>query len=282
MTAHITGVDHCVILVRDLDSARERMRALGFLTTPRGTHSDHMGTGNYCIMLRKAYFEILGVLVPREANARWRKVLEVREGLNIVALATDDAAAARAELVAAGLDPSEPLDFARPVDLPEGPGEASFRVALIPEHNTPGTNMFVCQHFTPELVWHASYVDHANGAEGLRSVTVVADDPAALATPYGRIFGDGAVTRQGDSAAIDTGDTPIHVLTPAGLAGRYPGVAANPRAQTPYLAGLAFDVADRAATAACFAGSGVAHAVLLDGGLCVAPADACGTLLEFV
>src|SRR5215211_4643411 len=41
---HIVGLDHIVVLVRDLDGAAETWRRLGFTLAPRGTHSAHMGT----------------------------------------------------------------------------------------------------------------------------------------------------------------------------------------------------------------------------------------------
>src|SRR6476659_6941461 len=71
----IVGLDHMVVLVRDLDGAAETWRRLGFTLAPRGTHSAHMGTGNYTIMFDPDYMELLGVLTP---NAPARSFLEKR------------------------------------------------------------------------------------------------------------------------------------------------------------------------------------------------------------
>ncbi|MFO0185190.1 MAG: VOC family protein, partial [Alphaproteobacteria bacterium] len=76
MLEHVGGIDHCVVLVRNLDKAAETFARAGFTVAPRGGQSAHMGTGNNCVMLEKDYFEILGVLTPTEANAKWRAVLE--------------------------------------------------------------------------------------------------------------------------------------------------------------------------------------------------------------
>ena len=84
MLQHVGGIDHCVVLVRDLDKAAETFARAGFTVAPRGVHSAHMGTGNNCVMLEKDYFEILGVLTPTEANAKWRAVLEAREGMTAI------------------------------------------------------------------------------------------------------------------------------------------------------------------------------------------------------
>ena len=66
---HVLGLDHVVILVRDLDDADARMARLGFRPTPRGHHSAHMGTANATVMLPdRTYFETLTVLQETPAN----------------------------------------------------------------------------------------------------------------------------------------------------------------------------------------------------------------------
>ena len=52
---HVLGLDHVIILVRDLDDADARMARLGFRPTPRGHHSAHMGTANSTVMLSMQY-----------------------------------------------------------------------------------------------------------------------------------------------------------------------------------------------------------------------------------
>ena len=58
-----------MVVVKDLDAAAENWKRLGFTISPRGTHSAHMGTGNYTIMLGEDYIELLGVLTATEHNA---------------------------------------------------------------------------------------------------------------------------------------------------------------------------------------------------------------------
>ena len=62
MPKHIQGIDHVVILAADLDRAAETYTRLGFTLSPRGVHSDHMGSANHTIMLQDDYFEVLSVL----------------------------------------------------------------------------------------------------------------------------------------------------------------------------------------------------------------------------
>ena len=67
---NIIGIDHAVVMVQDLARAAENYRQLGFTLSPRGTHSAHMGTGNYTIMFDPDYMELLGVLVRPNTTRR--------------------------------------------------------------------------------------------------------------------------------------------------------------------------------------------------------------------
>src|SRR5262249_60492574 len=112
-------------MVRDLDKAAENWKRLGFTVSPRGTHSAHMGSGNYTIMLDPDYIELLGVLTPTEHNAPTRALLEKREGIERVAFTTLNAAAGAEEIGAGGLPPIGPTDFERPVPMPDGTRSAA-------------------------------------------------------------------------------------------------------------------------------------------------------------
>ena len=59
----ITGIDHTLVGVRDLEAARVAWEKIGFRLTPRGRHIG-WGTGNYCIMLEQGYIELLGIVDP--------------------------------------------------------------------------------------------------------------------------------------------------------------------------------------------------------------------------
>src|SRR6478752_5585480 len=73
---NVIGVDHAVVMAKDLDKAAEGWRSLGFTISPRGTHSAHMGTGNTTIMLDPDYIELLGVLNATKHNEPSRAYLE--------------------------------------------------------------------------------------------------------------------------------------------------------------------------------------------------------------
>ena len=112
----VHGLDHVIILVHDLDAAEGTMRRLGFTTTPRGVHSDSMGTHNATVVLpdRTTYFEVLAVRLPTPANARARALLQAGHGLAGVIFKTGDAEAAAAAFAAAGV--ADPTDYLQPPD----------------------------------------------------------------------------------------------------------------------------------------------------------------------
>src|SRR5262249_11802749 len=134
-----------MIVVRDLDRAAATYRRLGFSLTERGRHT-RLGTANHCIMLQHDYLELLAVVEPTADNAPRAAALADREGPFAAALATDDAVAAATELAARGVAIGEPVRFSRPVALADGTHDAKFVVTRIDDSETPGANMFFCQH----------------------------------------------------------------------------------------------------------------------------------------
>ncbi|MBM3555890.1 MAG: VOC family protein, partial [Alphaproteobacteria bacterium] len=269
------GIDHVVVLVRDLDAAAQGWENLGFTLTPRGVHSAHMGTANHCIMLEGDYIELLGVINPTQHNAPWRAELDKREGLGSVALAAADADLARGELARRNLMPEQPLDFSRPVEVPEGTHEAAFRVVRLPPGTAPGFGLFVCGHKTPHLVWRPQWQSHANGAMAIARLTHVAAEPKAAAEQTARIFGTRPEPDPEGGFRVETGRQPIHFVAPGGLPG--PADKATP----PYLAAIGLKVTSLEAALAWFRRKNVPH-LAAQGRLFVPPASANGVLLEFI
>src|SRR5215212_7876599 len=162
----IVGIDHAVVLVRDLDQGAAAWRRLGFTVSPRGTHSPQMGSGNYTIMLGPDYIELLGIVAETPLNAPSRAFLSRRgEGIERIAFTTTDAAGGADEVRRRGYEPIGPVDFGRPVKLPGGgEAEARFSVFHWPVDEAPGgLRIFACQHKTREAVWIPELQKHANG-----------------------------------------------------------------------------------------------------------------------
>jgi len=241
MLRHVRGIDHAMILVRDLDRARETYARMGFTLTPRGFHS--LGSQNHCIMFGRDYLELMALPAsPPAAYHYYADFLSNGEGVGALALATDDAAGAYAELKQAGIDADPPLALSRPV---ENLGEARFTLVQLPPAETPGFRTFVCQHHTRDIVWRPEYQRHPIGATGIESVSIAASDPDL----YGRLFGK----------------------LPVAFA----------RAPAPAVAALRIGVTDRARAAEILERGGFSPARLADGSLAVSAGEAHGVALIF-
>ena len=278
--SEIAGIDHAVIATRDLDRARRQYQRLGFAPTPRGQHPS-LGSINHCLMLSEGnYLELLGLASPDAPRPYYRDFLERREGLAAIALQTDDAAAARQRLAQAGLQPTELVRFGRPVELPEGTRQAQFATTDIALTQTPGGRVFLCQHFTRDLVWRSEYLTHPNGALGLAAITIVVEDPTTAAVRYRQILGVEPVCQTG-AASLTCGPSLLRLTTPAAFADRHRGdpvVALVP----PYMAGIAIKVRDRERAAALLQSNGVPHRQTAGGGIRIDSTEAVGAILELI
>jgi hypothetical protein len=278
---HVLGLDHVIILVRDLDNAEARMAGLGFRPTPRGLHSAHMGTANATVMLPNGtYFETLTVLQPTPANEDLCAVLAEREGPFGLALKTDDAHAAADELEAAQIAAGGALAFVRPVELPDGTRDACFTVARPRTDATPGAWVLLCQHHTPDIVWREDYLEQPNGAIGLTEVIAIADDLGVIEDAYGVIFGE-RVRRAADRVAIAAGDARITFLSPGAFVERF-GASGEPvSSPRPRLAGLRVRVRGLDTLQSVLRQHGVPWTEGYERCLLVGPDAGCGTLFEF-
>lgn len=219
MSAPIGGVDHCIVLVRDLAAARGTWERLGFRVLPRGVHSARMGTANHTLMLADDYVELLGTVGETEENLRWRdRLAGAGEGLVAVALRLFDAEAARAALAAHGLAPLPLLHFGRTVAL-QGPGaiEARFEVFHLPAPIAPEVRLFFCRHLTPAATWPPGSTEHPNGAVAIESFTIRAVDPRAAADAAARAAGR-AVTQAGGMPVVETGRARLQFAPASGSA----------------------------------------------------------------
>src|SRR3981081_4361078 len=268
-------------MVRDLDKAAANWKQLGFTVSPRGTHSAHMGSGNYTIMLDPDYMELLGVLTPTEHNAPARTFLEKRgEGIERVAFTVVDSTAGAEEIRARGYPPVGPTDFERPVTMSDGTlSAAKFRTFQWPTAEAPGgVRIFACQHKTRETGWIPALMKHANGAKRLKQALIVTPEPAKAAAHLSRMI-DRDVGAEPDGAVVvpSGGDRADFVfLTKDQLGKRYPEVSL---AGLPERGGAGLVIAADLAAAEKARGTPGVHSA---GGIVVPPAAGNGTLLAFV
>lgn len=278
--AHLTGIDHTLVGVRDLEAARALWQELGFTVSPRGRHIG-WGTANYCVMLEAGYIELLGIVDPAQFTNNLDKVLESREGMFALAFASDDADRLAAELAAIGLHPDGPKSLKRLLELPEGDVLPEFKLVHLPPAETPEVRAFICQHLTPALIRRPEWLSHANGARRLEAVTIVTDHPVDAGFGYVPLFGE-ATLRAGDGEVdVVTQAGLLRFATPRWLGRRYGGAGEIPAVARPWPAAMTIAVDDLDRAAGMLARRGVPfHAG--EANLVLPVAATGGTILELV
>lgn len=282
MQRAITGLDHLIIGVRDLEAARAGWARLGFNSTPRGRHVG-WATANYCIMFERDYLELLGIVDPEAfSNGLDRQLDEAGEGLLGIALGTTDPAATAAAWQAAGLASAAPRPLTRQLESETPPLELQFTNVMLDPAERAGLNLFACAHLTPGPMRRPAWLRHPNGAVGLAGLTVIADAVEPLAELFARLVGSAALTRTDRVRAVQTGTCPIVLATPEDAALLHPGFALPTAAPAPRLAVLEVAVADPDVSARFLDRQGVPHDRDSDGAVLVAPAHANGVQLALV
>lgn len=247
------ALDHIVVATRDLDAAARRYEALGFTLTPRARHPDHMGTSNRLAQFAdRNFIELVEVDRPQLLDdhdfaaspprftfgAHNRAFLERAEGMSMLVLTSDDAHGDAERFAAAGLGTYAPFDFHRRATLPDGSQvEVSFSLAFATSPAMPEIAFFVCQNRFPQHFWKPAFQAHANGARGIATVYIAADDPDAH-VGFLAAFSGGTARAVDGGHAVSCGRQEIRVLTPDRIAAIAPGFRREP-SRGPGFAGIA-------------------------------------------
>lgn len=282
-------LDHLGLATHDLDRARDVYRRLGFTLTRKSTHQGPVppdgetgawGSGNYCIMLGRGYFELIGVTDASLPHPMVAERLDKYAGLHIIALGCRDGDATAASLRGRMTGVAEPYDLVR--DVPYGPNDGEvrqgrFRIYRIDETALPEGDCFLIEHRSREVLWQPALMDHPNGVTGLAGVTICVGDLDRSRARFAALCGADGDWRDGE-ARYDLAAGSIGLLDEATLAARYPGVAPP---SLPWVAAVEFAVADRAALRRLLADNGVPVNLGRDGAPWIAPEHAEGAILRF-
>lgn len=271
MTSRITGLDHVIIAVADLERAAGIFRALGFTLAPRGEHAE-WGTANHCVMFGDDYLELLAARAEGAPADRVRAFTAARgDGLMGLVWGTEDAAADCARL---GLEP--PGDLSRTIE-----GEvACFKAGVLPPETTPGVASFLCQHLTPRVLRREGWTEHANGAVRILSVTAVMAEPLGLMAAWDRLIGPAASTATDDTVAVHTRHGMVFLCRPDDLGQMHPEAEDLDAPPAPALVALTLQVTNADDAARVLRQNGIPFDRDRQGKVVVYPEDACGILLE--
>ncbi len=270
-------LDHVVVNLRErIDDGEAVYRRLGFTLTPRGFHT--LGSSNHLAVFGTDYLELISA--PASATGR-QEILAAPEGLNAIVFATEDSATTYATLQAAGLAVGPPLEFSRPVDLPQGIRDAVFRnVRLLPGPGAPG-RLYFCHHFTRDLVWRDEWRHHPNGALGVVRTVIASRDPGVLGTLFSRMFGAEMVRTGPGGCTLLLGLARCEVTTPAAVRAAFADAAPPDDGRSEFMAVLTLRTHSLDRAAAALAAGGVTARREADRILVPATA-AFGVTLEFV
>lgn len=258
------ALDHVGVAARDLAPLAAAFERLGFTLTPVAQQSgrrapdlpvEPYGTGNRCAFLRHGYIELIAILDPARFDNGLGGWLSRYAGAHIIALAMGDEAANLDRLRRAGVSIPGVAYLERPVE----PGGAVARFARLPLPDAPEGRLQLIRHLTPELVWDQRWMGHANRAEALTAVILVADPAAETAARLSRLAGlplvpdpAGGFLLELPGAAGAAGPqapeipTAVRVLEPEALPRVLPEVAIP---ALPFVAGMVVRTADGNAAA---------------------------------
>ncbi len=270
-------IDHLVVNLRErIDAGEAVFRRLGFTLTPRGFHT--LGSANHLAVFGTEYLEL--VSAPASATGRY-EILAAPEGLNALVFATEDSAATYANLRAAGLPVGPPVEFSRPVVLPQGTRNAVFRtVRLLPGRAAPG-RLYFCHHLTRDLVWRDEWRRHPNGTIGIARLVIASRDPGGLATLFTHLFGAEAVRHGDEGCSLLLGLARCDVTTPEAVRAAFAEAAPPDDGRTEFMAAMTLRTTSLDRAAAALAAGGIAARREPDRILVPATA-AFGVTVEFV
>ncbi|MBU2532563.1 MAG: VOC family protein [Alphaproteobacteria bacterium] len=245
------GLDHLVVVARDLERQADLYRRLGFKVGARNRHN--WGTLNHIVQFDGVFLELLslepGFVRPASAEpvARFTdpitRHLAEREGLAMMVLEGHDAAQDHAAFNAAGIGVPETFYFARQGRRPDGSTvEVAFSLAFAQSEAIDDAGFFVCQQHAPEMFWNRDFQVHQNGAKGVARIIFVADDPERHDSFFTAYTGVDPVRAASGGRHYGLERGAVDVMTRQDAAGAF-GAEALPRGlDTPRFAAIEFDV----------------------------------------
>ncbi len=280
------GFDHIGLLAHDLGAAAQALERLGFTVAPASWHRERpapgvplaqTGTANRCLMFRRGYVEVLGI-VDRQRYSGWiTGALSRYQGLHVIGFGCE-----ALERLLAGCEASGRKllvrKLTRAVEIAGEERFASFTILFHADTEFPEGRFVTMQHHTRDVLWHPSLLEHPNGARSLSGVTLAVADPHEFA---GRVA---AWTR---AEEMETGEQAVRVdlpggfieaMTPRQARAVYGPALADP---LPPIIGMTIAVADLTATARWLRQQ---QASYRDGGegILVPASACCGSFIHFV
>ena len=182
-------LDHLVLPVEDLETARARHTALGFTIAAEARHP--FGTENACVFFADgSYLEPLAIAQREDCEeaARQGNVFVARDqayrfrrgdtGFSALVVGSKDARADHDRFVTLGMTGGEMLEFSRPMKLPDGSEQtASFRLAFASDLRSPDFFGFAVERLNVPSADKSALTIHANGVTGIAEIVLSEPNP---------------------------------------------------------------------------------------------------------
>jgi hypothetical protein len=268
--ANFLGIDHPLVVVRDLQGVAERYTALGFSPRPLGRHP--WGTTMRLVQFDGSSIELMGVeeeaLLDRHAingfsfGRTIRDQLREREGISLLALNSTDAEADAATVTRRGIACQGTIDFGRDIQLEDGRTDrtkTTLKIFVDPE--LPRLGNFAVHQHRPDLIFRPDWLVHPNGATRINRVTIMAprDQWLAVWQRLAGLYGNDAVFETAGGFGAITGNGRFVVLDKPSVEQAYaplpPDLASEDRA---CCVAIHVSVADTARVVPFLAAAGVA------------------------
>ncbi|WP_188410291.1 VOC family protein [Agaricicola taiwanensis] len=261
MTAR--GLDHLVVATHDLDAAAKTWDRIGFQVGAENKHP--FGTKNRIIQMPGFFIELVAINDPAVISETFGRnfsfaafnrdfLTRAGEGPSMLALESRDAKADAAAFVKGGIGDFEPVFFERRGLRPDGSDvHVAFTLAFAEDPTMPDGSFFVCQQHRPDDFWNPAFQSHANGAVGISSVMLTAENPTDHHVFLSAFTGIRDFISTSTGLVFKTPRGSVEMMTPIAFARRC-GVMVD---DAPRLRGLRVRVADLDETAMRFEASGV-------------------------
>lgn len=227
-----SGLDHIVLMVRDLDGAAADFARMGFQIGSENTHP--FGTRNRLILMHGFFIELLAKgdpsIVPTWTTDAFSfaqynlEFLErVGEGASMLVLETHDAEADQKNFENLGIARGKRFDFARKGELSDGTEvDLGFRLAFATHESIPDCGFFVCeQTHPPESFWDPELQRHPNRVSGVNGVVFSAENPSDHHIFFSALTGLRDFVSNSTGLRFETQRGEIEVITPVAFTERY-------------------------------------------------------------
>ncbi len=227
------GIDHLVLWGQDLGAMARSYQNLGFTLTPKAHHP--FGTDNQLAQLQNDFIELLSVErlqdITPGTDGRFsfggynQDYLQTGDGFSMIALKSDGWEADRATFEGAGLKLFEPFEFSRKAGQPDGTEvTVGFKLTVASTPEIPNAVFFTCDHqHEPQYFYKPRFQSHANTAQHISEVMMIADEPASHLALMKGLFGEGSVSANDGALMVEAGRSVISVTTRSELSERFLG-----------------------------------------------------------